>query len=120
MNRGVRALAGALDGFRSIAIADSQGEIGVPFPIGPIDRLDGGPITAGLFGNGAGRLAVLLVNRDYRYGVTAQLALRPGAPAPSVFDTDTETWHPAATLSFVLPPGGARLLCWSGDRQGCR
>jgi hypothetical protein len=120
LNRGLRALAGALDGFRSIAVADSRGEIGVPFPIWPIDGIDGGPITAGLFGNGAGQLAVLLVNRDYRYGVTAELTLGPGAAMPSVFDADAETWRRTDTLSFVLPPGGARLLCWSGDRQGCR
>ena len=112
LNRDLQALATALDGFESFAVADSLGEIGVPFPIGPIDGIDGGPITAGLFGDGAGRLAVLLVNRDYRYGVTAQLRLRAGATQPLAFDVDTATWQKAASQSFVLPPGGSRLLGW--------
>ncbi len=119
LNRGVRALAGALDRFGSIAVADSLGEIGVPFPFGPIAAVGGGPITAGLFGDGAGRLAVLLVNRDYRYGLTAQVRLGPGAGPPQAFDADTATWQTAATLAFVLPPGGARLLCWGADRRPC-
>jgi hypothetical protein len=112
LNRDLQALATALDGFESLAVADSLAEIGVPFPIGPIDRIEGGPITAGLFGDGAGRLAVLLVNRDYRYGVTAQLRLRADATRPQAFDVDTATWQAPPTLSFVLPPGGSRLLGW--------
>jgi hypothetical protein len=118
LNRDLQAVAAALDGFESIAVADSLGDIGVPFPIGPIDGIDGGRITAGLFGDGAGRFAVLLVNRDYRYGVTAQLRLRAGATAPQAFDAGTATWAAPPTLSFVLPPGGSRLLGWgmSGGR----
>jgi hypothetical protein len=112
LNRELQALSAALDRFESFAVADSLGEIGVPFPIGPIDGIDGGPITAGLFGDGSGRLAVLLVNRDYRYGVTARLRLRADATAPQAFDVDTARWEPAPTLSFVLPPGGSRLLGW--------
>lgn len=112
LNRELQALAAALDGFASFAIADSLAEIGVPFPIGPIDGIDGGAITAGLFADGAGRLAVLLVNRDYRYGVTAQLRLRADTPPPQAFDADTATWRPTPTLTFVLPPGGSRLLGW--------
>jgi hypothetical protein len=119
LNRGLRALAGALDEFDSIAVADSVGAIGVPFPIGPVDGIDGGPNTAGLFGDGRGRLAVLLVNRDYRYGVTAQLRLRPGAAWPQAFDVDARAWQRAAPADFVLPPGGARLLCWGGGERGC-
>lgn len=116
LNRELRALAAALEGFDSIAVADSLGEMGVPFPIGPIDGVDGGPITAGLFGDGAGALAVMLVNRDYRFGTTAQLRLRPGAAAPQRFDADTASWQTATTLSFVLPPGGALLLRWDAAR----
>jgi hypothetical protein len=119
LNRGLRAMAGALDGFRSIAVADSLGEIGVPLPISPIAGVDGGPITAGLFGDGRGRLAVLLVNRDYRYGVTAQLRLSAGAAPPQTFDVEARDWRRAATLAFVLPPGGASLLCWGTDDRGC-
>jgi hypothetical protein len=116
LNRGLRALGGALDGFRSIAVADSLGEVGVPFPIGPIEAIDGGPITVGLFGDGHGGFAALLVNRDYRYGVTAQLRLRAGQPMPRLFDTDSAAWRPAPGVSLVLPPGEARLLGWNvGD-----
>jgi len=112
LNRELRALASALDGFFSIAVADSAGTIGIPFPIGPIDGIDGGQITVGLFGDGAGRLAALLVNRDYRYGVTAQLHLHAAAPPPLQFDADTNAWLPSTTLAIPLAPGGARLLRW--------
>ncbi len=119
LNRTARALGDALAPFRSIAVADAQGEIGVNFPIGPIAAIEGGPITAGLFGDGSGRLAALLVNRDYRYGVTAHVVLRPGAPQPAAFDPETRTWQSADATSFVLPPGGARLLCWSAAARAC-
>lgn len=114
LNRELRAIAAALEGFDSIAVADSLGDIGVPFPIGPIDGIDGGPITAGLFGDDAGRLAVLLVNRDYRYGVNSQLRLRPGSTIPEAFDASSNRWRRLADLAFVLPPGGALLLRWDG------
>jgi hypothetical protein len=112
LNRELSALAGALSGFSSIAVADSADAIGVPFPIGPLDGVDGGQITVGLFGDAAGSLAALLVNRDYRYGATAQLRLHPGAPPPLQFDADTSTWLPSGTLAIPLAPGGARLLRW--------
>jgi hypothetical protein len=115
LNRSLRALGEALAPYRSIAVADSVGEIAVGFPIGPIDSIDGGPITAGLFGDRAGRLAVLLVNRDYRYGVTATLRLHPSAPLPEVFDPGQRRWQPAGGTSFVLAPGDARLLRWTGS-----
>jgi len=117
LNRGLRALGAALDGFTSIDVADSLGEIGTPLPIGPIDAVDGGPITVGLFGDGTGRLAALLVNRDYRYGTVARLRLRPSAAPPQVFDTDSAAWHPSGSLAYVLPPGGALLLGW-GSTSG--
>jgi hypothetical protein len=115
LNQSLRALGAALASYRSIAVADSIGEIGVGFPIGPIDAIDGGPITAGLFGDPAGRLAVLLVNRDYRYGVTAGLRLHPGAPLPEVFDPSQRRWQAAGGTSFILAPGDARLLRWIGS-----
>jgi hypothetical protein len=112
LNHGLRALAGALDDFESIAVADSLGEIGIPFPIGPIDGVDGGPITAGLFGDGSGRLAALLVNRDYRSDVVARLRLRADSERPQRFDIESRAWQPAPALAFLLPPGGTLLLCW--------
>ncbi len=116
LNRRVRTLAAALDRFRSIAVADALGEIGIPFPIGPIDAVAGGPITAGLFGDVSGELATLLVNRDYREAKTATLQLHSGVAMPYVLDTDSVSWKRAATLSFALPPGGACLLRWDAPR----
>lgn len=113
LNRDLRNLGEALTRFESIAVADSHGEVGAPFPIGPIEGIDGGPVTVGLFGDGNGRLAVLLVNRSYRDPSTARLRLRHGAPAPDSFDSFTATWEPGGSPSYVLPPGGARLLRWS-------
>jgi hypothetical protein len=115
LNRRLRAMGDALRGFTSIAVADSLGEIATPFPIGLIDGVDGGPITAGLFGDGAGRLMVLLVNRDYGASTTATVRVRPNAPAPRAFDPDTRQWRDEHAVSFVLPPGGAQLLCWAAD-----
>jgi hypothetical protein len=119
LNRELRALGHALDGFTSFAVADSAGEIGVPFPIGPIAAIHGERITAGLFSDAAGRLVVLLVNRDYRAGTTAVLQLTPGAHPPEVFDSETSTWHAPGRQSFPLAPGGAQLLCWAADPAGC-
>ncbi len=110
INRALRALAAELAAYRSLAVADSAGEIGAAFPIGPIASIAGGPVTAGLFTGSRGELAVLLVNRDYRYGVTARLQLRPEAPPPDVFDAETGRWMVSATPAFLLPPGEARLI----------
>lgn len=112
LNRTIAALGDELAAFDSLAVADSSGEIGGPFPIGPIDAVDGGPITVGLFMNDDGALAALLVNRDYEYGVTAQLRLRAGATPPQAFDVASRRWDAAGDLSFPLPPGGAQLLRW--------
>jgi hypothetical protein len=114
LNRGARAFAAALAPYRSLAVADSVGEIGLPFPLGPIAAIEGGPVTAGLFGDGGdGVLAVLLVNRDYQYGVTATLRLRAGSGLPEVFDPSARSWQPAPEPAFILEPGGARLLRWT-------
>jgi hypothetical protein len=111
LNRTLSTLAAQLATSKSIAVADSQGEIGIPFPVGPIEAIEGGPITAGLFGGPNGELSVLLVNRDYEYGVTAKLRLRGDATPPQVFDVESRRWR-ESELSFMLPPGGARLLRW--------
>lgn len=115
LNRRLHALGAALAGFDAFAVADSLGLIGVPFPIGPIDAIAGGPVTAGLFGDGHGRLMALLVNRDYREPVTATVRLRPAADAPAVFDPDTRRWQRDGRVAFALAPGGAQLLCWATD-----
>ena len=112
INRDLRALAAALAPYRSLEVADSTGEVGVPFPIGPIEALEGGPVTAGLFAARSGGLAVLLVNRDYRHGVTAALRLREGAGWPEVFDPESGCWRRTDRATFPIAPGDARLLRW--------
>ena len=116
LNRMLRVFGDALAAWRSLAVADSRGEIATPFPIGPIAAIDGGPVTVGLFGDGRGSLAALLVNRDYRDGTSAALQLRAGAPAPEELDLDSAQWRDPASLSFELAPGSARLLRWTAER----
>ncbi|MGH7787518.1 MAG: hypothetical protein ACRERC_11665 [Candidatus Binatia bacterium] len=115
LNQIVRALGAELTGFRSLAVADALGEVAAPLPIGPLEAIDGGPVTAGLFGDGTGRIAVLLVNRDYRYGVTAQVRRRPGVPPPAIFDPATRAWRSAGDAPITLAPGDARLLRWEAE-----
>ncbi len=112
LNRELRAVAEQLTAYRSISVADSIGEIGGAFPIGPIEAVDGGAFTAGLFANERGDLAVLLVNRDYRYGATARLRLRDGAENPDAFYVAAGRWKADGNVAFSLPPGGAQLLRW--------
>jgi len=112
LNRAVRAIAAQLAPFRSAGVADSRGEIAPGFPVGPIAGIQGGAVTAGLFADGQGRLAVLLVNRSYRHGVEARLKLRAGEATPEVFDTSGERWRAARVPVFTLAPGGAQLLRW--------
>jgi hypothetical protein len=112
LNRKVAALAAALAGFDSVAVADSTGEMAAPFPIGPIGAIEGGRITAGLFAGGHGTAAVLLVNRDYRHGSTVRLLLRDAAPMPERFDVATGRWAPLTTLTLTFAPGDAELLRW--------
>lgn len=110
LNRQLRAVGGALRGWRSLAVADARGEIATPLPIGPLAGVDGGDFTIGFFGNGEGGIAALVVNRDYRNGATATLRLRDGSPMPAELVDDR--WHPASGLTSVIEPGGARLFRW--------
>jgi hypothetical protein len=114
LNHSLSAMAAQLATSRSLAVADSEGKIGIPFPVGPIEGIDGGPVTAGLFGDSKGLFSVVLVNRDYEYGVTATLRLRSNARHPQSFDVESCRWRDSE-LTFVLPPGGARLLRWPSD-----
>lgn len=113
LNRKAAALGRELAGAESVAVADSAGVIGPAFPIGPIDAIDGGEITAGLFVDPRGRFHALLVNRDYRYGTTARVQLRPHASIPERFDADSEQWTPEPSLAFTLAPGDAQLVRWA-------
>ncbi len=116
LNHTVRALGAALAGWRSIAVADSEGAIALPLPLGPLAGIGGGPITVGLFGDGHGGVAALLVNRDYRAATTATVRLRDGVAAPETLDLATGRWTPAPpALRWELAPGAARLLRWPAD-----
>jgi hypothetical protein len=115
VNRKAAAFADQLASFDSIGVADSGGSSGVSFPIGPIEALEGGDITAGLFADRAGCFAALLVNRDYQYGVTVEVHQRAHGPTPALFDVATLRWEPRAQLSFTLAPGDAQLVRWSAD-----
>ncbi|MBX3023547.1 hypothetical protein KF840_01415 [bacterium] len=110
INRQLRAAGDALAGWRSLAVADSRGEVAAPLPIGPLAGVDGGDFTIGFFGDGDG-IAALVVNRDYRDGATATLRLRPGVAPP--LELVDGRWQPARSLSWVIEPGGARLLKWA-------
>ena len=80
------------------------------FPTVPFERIDGGPVTAGVFVGPQAELAFLLVNRDYRFGVDAELRLQPGADEPLIFDTKTTRRGTALNGPIALEPGGARLV----------
>jgi hypothetical protein len=110
LNRQLRAIGDALTGWRSLAVADSRGIVATPLPIGPLAGVDGGDFTIGFFGDGAGGIAALVVNRDYRNGATATLHLRAGAAAPLALVDGR--WQRSPSLEWVLEPGGARLLKW--------
>lgn len=110
LNQQLRQVGAELAGWRSLAVADSRGTVAAPLPIGPLEAVDGGDFTIGLFGNGSGALTALLVNRDYRAAATATLRLRPGSGAPLALTNGT--WQPASTPSWTIPPGSAQLLRW--------
>ena len=110
LNPQLRAVGEALNGWYSLAVADSRGSIAAPLPIGPLEAVDGGDFTIGLFGDGSGALSALLVNRDYRNPATATVHLRPGHPPPLAWVA--ERWRPVSTATWPLPPGGAQLLRW--------
>ncbi len=113
LNQAVHAIGQELALLESLAVADSTGEVGAPFPLGPIEAIDGGPVTVGFFVGQSNQLAALIVNRDYRYGTTATLHLRSGQRAPQAFDVSTRRWQTAQpTLTFRLAPGGAQLVRW--------
>jgi hypothetical protein len=112
VNGKARAIAAELRGFESLSVADSMGDTGLGFPVGPIAGIDGGIFTAGFFRDGDGSLAALLVNRDYRYGARAKLQLSPDTPAPEIFDDEASRWRAAGDLSLLVAPGDAALLRW--------
>lgn len=112
INATARAIAAQLAGWHSIAVIDSQGRFGARLPFGPLADIRGGPITTGLFDNGAGAVSALLVNQDYRAPTTARLALRSDAALPEAFDPATAQWQPLTDASVSLPPAAPLLLRW--------
>jgi hypothetical protein len=121
VNRAVRAIASQLAGYRSIAVGDSLEQVTAALPLGPIAAIEGGAVTVGLFVNASGKLAVLLVNRDYRSSVRVRLRFREDRREPEFFDIETNRWNRVNDGEIRLPPGGAQLLRWragDGERDG--
>jgi hypothetical protein len=112
-----RAIAGQLAGFQSVGVGDSRGEVADPMPLGPIAAIRGAAITAGLFTDGDGRIAALLVNRDYRRAAVVTLQLREGQRPPEHFNGETGSWSQDSGGPLNLPPGGARLVRWDVSRS---
>jgi hypothetical protein len=112
LNREVRMMAAQLERFRSIAVGDSRGVVAPALPLGPIQAIEGGLITAGLFADADGNRIVLLVNRDYRNAVEARLRLGPGESPPQRFDAETGLWRDTSGTTIPLPAGGAELVRW--------
>lgn len=113
LNAEVRELGEALMAFRSVAVADSLGQVAAPLPLGPLNQIDGGAVTVGFFADDRDTLATLIVNRDYRYGVTARLVLAPDAPEPEIFDPQERRWSRLTRATVTLAPGHGRLLRWT-------
>jgi hypothetical protein len=114
LNRAVRAIAGELSSYRSVAVGDPLGQVAVALPLGPITAIEGGAVTVGLFANEAGDLAVLVVNRDYGSAVNLKLRLRE-SHAPDYFDSGTRRWNRGDGTGIRLSPGGAQLLRWPSE-----
>lgn len=112
INRDIRAIAAQLDAYESMAVVDALGEVAPPFPLGPLDGIDGGPITTGFFAHADGHLAAVLVNRDYRYGSALTLRPRAGSVLPETFDPGSGKWQRLTLPQVSLPPGEGRLLRW--------
>ncbi len=112
INASTRAIAGQLDGLCSIAVADSARHFGVNLPFGPLDGIDGGPVTAGFF-SGKGALFTLLVNQDYTRARAITLRVRPNIAPPEVFAPDSGRWQRLDGGEVELEAGGAKLLRWT-------
>jgi len=112
LNRIVRILGHELESFRSVGVADSQGEVAAAFPLGPISGIVGGNVTAGLFVNDAGQQVVMLVNRDYRTSTRVELRVRDGLPTPEQLNVETGRWNRGDGTVIRLRPGGSQLLRW--------
>ena len=109
LNEQLRALADALDGFRPVAASVASG--GAALPAGPLQAVDGDPLTAGVFRDRDGATAVVLVNQSYDAPARARLRLAEDAAAPRLLDPQTRRWSTYAG-ALSLPPGGAVLLRW--------
>lgn len=112
LNAEARAIATALDDYRSIAVVDGESGFGDLLPQPPVAAIAGGGATLGLFAAAGGRRAGLLVNRDYRAARTLTLIPTAGAPAAEAFDAASGTWRAAPHLTFDVPAGGAQLVRW--------
>ena len=81
-------------------------------PFGPLDAVDGGPITAGFF-SGKGALLTLFVNQDYTRARQVTLRLRPDVAPPEIFDPAAGDGSGSTTRELDLDAGGAKLVRWT-------
>jgi hypothetical protein len=112
INAATRAIADQLDGLCSIAVADSARHFGVQLPFGPLEGIDGGPVTAGFF-SGKGTLLTLLVNQDYTRARAITLRPRANVTPPEVFDPHSGRWQRPDGDKLDLDAGGAKLVRWT-------
>jgi hypothetical protein len=119
LNRTVRSLAASLEEFRSVAVADSRGEVAPNLPAGPIEAIEDGAVTVGLFAGEQGRQAALLVNRDYKQDATITVRMREGEERPDRFDVDTNTWR-RQSGKLKIEAGQAVLLRWTSPASSAQ
>jgi hypothetical protein len=115
LNGTTKAIAAELSSYRSVDIADARGDGTLASPLGPITSVDGGSITAGLFDDGRGRRAALVVNRDYLHETSVTIDRTAAAGRPMRLVPPSSRWIDAETV-LRLPAGGAQLLRWTAHQ----
>jgi len=115
INQTAHAIAGALDGYTSVAVVDSTRDAAhrAPPAAAPVAGIIGA-VTLGVFAAPDGGRAALVVNQDYRGPQRVQLELRD-ALATQRFDPARQVWDLefGRQVALELPPGGAALLAWT-------
>jgi hypothetical protein len=109
LNRELHGMTRALEGFRSVGVADSRGEVAARLPLGPVAAIDGGAVMVGLFEDSAGRRMTVLVNRDYERSARIAVRAGPGQSTPERLEAGGGGWQPVLD-PIALDAGGAVLL----------
>ncbi|MGE4053877.1 MAG: hypothetical protein AB7F99_03665 [Vicinamibacterales bacterium] len=115
VNAIVNAIANELAGFTSLSIGDSTSDAASPLQLGSSIGVEGGAVTAGLFGDANGTEAALLVNRDYRQAAAVTLRMQNGVRGLQEFDVASRSWKERRGSPLRLPAGGGVLLRWTSE-----